>query len=417
MALVAVQTDGSVNVHSGGVEMGQGIQVKQQQIVARVLGIPSRMDTIHINDVDTNVAAGAMSTGADSGTDLNGWATFHACKQIRLRLVQWAKTTPKTILKGFPDGEWWEDPYLWEKNFVALIVAASGNRIDLAAHAYYKTPGSASEDPYWADLKKNHPFSYYTYSAGCVEVEIDVLTGQTNVLQADILFDAGRSLNPMVDLGQVQGAFVQGMGYILTEEMLYNDKGSVLSKNTWEYKPPCSKTIPQIFNATLAETTDVLGSHARRAGAAFHDHEVVVAMHEVGCHHTTDVLQRFGAIAKQIKLEGHTGQKGHNMFVDAVRQDARLQHVNADRLKVSYFDPEESKTQKLMEGAFAALHSAKMVGEPPCVLGAVVLLAIKQAVLAARKDRGEMGWFQLDAPCTPARVHEACLVESADLQI
>lgn len=423
MALVAVQDDGSVNVHTGGVEMGQGIQVKQQQIAARVLGIPKSINKIRINDVDTNIAAGATSTGSDSGADLNGWSTFFACTQIRLRLVEWLQSVYKSrqdktkspIEKLPADDGWWGEPERWEENFITLVQAAKFARVDLASHAFYKVADKASEDSQWADLAKNHPYAYYTYSVGCVEVEIDVLTGQTNVLQADIVFDAGNALNPMVDLGQVQGAFIQGLGYVLTEEMLYTDDGAVFSNGTWEYKPPCSKTIPQVFNATLADESD--GSKSARARHLFPEFEFVVAMDEIGSRYSAADLQIFGAITKAIKLKGHTGEEANEMFVDAVGSDDRLQHVNTERLKVALFNKDEIATEKVLEGAFAALHSAKNVGEPPCVMGAAVLMAVKQAVLAARNDKGETGWFTLEAPCTPARIQEACLVSLKDLHL
>jgi xanthine dehydrogenase/oxidase len=144
----------------------------------------------------------------------------------------------------------WEQPDVWKANWPKIVRLAYDRRLNLSAQAHYQSPRLTG---YNFDGKPGRPFLYFTYSAACSEVEIDVLTGEFNVRRADILYDAGRSLNPMIDIGQIQGGFVQGMGNVTTEEVYYDDSGggAPLTSNFWNYKPPCSKTIPAEFNTRI----------------------------------------------------------------------------------------------------------------------------------------------------------------------
>ena len=221
-ALVSVFAgDGSVVVQCGGVEVGQGLQTKVAQIAARALGID--VGQVTVADPDTSVTANATSTGADSGADLNGWATYIAAHQLSKRLAAYAEENG--ISGGLADDR----------------PGRHGDRVDLAAYAFYKTRGVTPDAPY----------AFYSWSVGCSEVEVDVLTGQVTVLRSDLLVDAGVPLNPLLDLGQAQGAFVQGLGYLFTEEVLFDDDGRLTTDGTWEYKLPCSHSIPVDFRVSL----------------------------------------------------------------------------------------------------------------------------------------------------------------------
>jgi xanthine dehydrogenase/oxidase len=198
-------------------------------------------------------------------------------------------------------------------------------RVDLSAQALYKTPGLGDLD--------DKQFYDYTYSAGCSEVEIDVLTGETTVLRSDLCYDMGKSMNPAIDIGQIEGAFVMGVGNVLTEELVFQpdgeQRGALNTTNTWTYKPPASTTIPLDLRVEIFP----------RAAAS------------------------------------------------EVREDPNL------------------------------LLSSKGVGEPPLVLAASVHGAVKQAIMAAREERGHANWFELRSPATVERVREACMFGVGDLNL
>jgi xanthine dehydrogenase/oxidase len=228
-------TDGSVLLQHGGVEMGQGLHTKMLQIAAESLGIP--MEWIVMGDTWTGSIPNAIATAASTASDLNGGAIRKACTDIRRRLEQFC--IDKEI-KGWRDN--------WQQLWPMIVAKAYQERINLNSQAHYKVP-------FIGDIEFPHQygraFHYFTYSASCSEVEIDVLTGETTIVRADILYDAGNSLNPCIDIGQLEGGFVQGCGLMLTEDLIYRKDGSLLSNGTWNYKPPCSKSIPVDFRVGL----------------------------------------------------------------------------------------------------------------------------------------------------------------------
>jgi xanthine dehydrogenase/oxidase len=228
-------TDGSVYLQHGGVEMGQGLNTKMQQIAAESLGIP--MDWIVMGDTWTGSIPNAIATAASTASDLNGGAIRKACTEVRKRLEQFC------IEKEIED---WQEQ--WQSLWPKIVSEAYQERINLNSQAHFKVP-------FIGDIEFPHQygraFHYFTYSASCSEVEIDVLTGETSILRADLLYDAGRSLNPCIDIGQLEGGFVQGCGLMLSEDLIYRSDGSLLSNGTWNYKPPCSKSIPIDFRVGL----------------------------------------------------------------------------------------------------------------------------------------------------------------------
>ena len=385
-ALVSVYAgDGSVVVQCGGVEVGQGLQTKVAQIAARALGIC--VDDVTVANPDTAVSVNATSTGADSGTDLNGWATYIAARQLRKRLERFA-TAPGQ--KPFPGANWQEK---WPK----IVAAAHGDRIDLAAHAFYKTKRVTDTQPY----------TYYSWSVGCSEVEVDVLTGQVTVLRADLLIDAGLPLNPLLDLGQAQGAYVQGLGFMFTEEILFDADGRLLTDGTWEYKPPCTHTIPVDFRVSLNVAERPLTT--------------------LGIEHTVALVSGAGpaafrpdvAVLAQQAMLATAGDppavpEGSAAAADpaVVEQIKRIQVLDAAAIAA---DPELQS--ELDHATAAALHSAKTVGEPPVALAVSAFCAVKRAVRSARADAGVDGWFELDAPATVARVRAACATPREQLRL
>jgi xanthine dehydrogenase/oxidase len=254
----AYAADGSVLVHHGGVEIGQSIDTKMAQIASAELGIP--IGLIRVAATSTDAIPNTIATAASTGTDLNGGAVAVACRQLRVRLEKFCRdleeyTPHKAIL------DWRTD---WAGKWKDIVTSAKTYRVDLSSQALYRTNHYSS-----VDLKHltGHPFAYFVYGVSASEAEIDVLTGETVILRSDIIYDAGRSLNPALDVGQIQGGFVQGIGMLLTEELLYRGNGSLLTDNTWTYKPPCSKTIPVDFRVTLADMSDETVRAARRAEA------------------------------------------------------------------------------------------------------------------------------------------------------
>ena len=225
-ALVHVYIDGSVLITHGGVEMGQGLHTKMIQVASRVFKISQ--DKIHISETSTDKVPNASATAASASSDLNGMAVLTACTEIMKRL--------EPIIEKNPEGKW-ED---W-------IKTAYLERISLSATGFYKTPDIG----YCFETNSGNPFNYFTYGAACSVVEIDCLTGDHQVLRTDIVMDLGQSMNPAIDIGQVEGAFVQGYGLYTIEELIYSSTGRLMSRGPGAYKIPGFSDIPQEFNVSL----------------------------------------------------------------------------------------------------------------------------------------------------------------------
>jgi xanthine dehydrogenase/oxidase len=308
--VAAYATDGSVMLQHGGAEVGQGIDTKMMQIAAETLGID--MSIIRVAQTSTDTMPNATPTAASSGSDLFGGAVKNACLELRARLE---KDCKENNVKN-----WRKD---WKKLWPSIIGGAYAARVNLAAEGFYKTPLIGDVE---GTQQYGRAFLYFVYAAAASEVEIDVLTGETTVLRSDILIDIGHSLNPCLDVGQVEGAFVQGLGLMTTEQMMYEPDGRLYSNGTWEYKPPCSKSIPVDLRVTI--------------------------------------------------------DKGG--------------------------DPNQTNS---------AVMSSRGIGEPPLVLSTSAFFAIKQAIMAARRDQGDDTWFAMPAPATVGRVQSHCRVKRGAMHL
>ncbi|GAB3219835.1 molybdopterin-dependent oxidoreductase [Algoriphagus aestuariicola] len=364
-AIVSVYSgDGSISINQGGVDMGQGMMTKVEQIASYVLNVP--MDLIQIHGPSTRVIPNPTSTGGSTGTAYNGEAVKQACEKMRSRINEFGYK----LLKD--NGEEWckeqgidfwnygkagwsaavkrpidVHPKLIWQNLVAL---AYQYRVDLIASFTAPIPGGTTPIPAmtFKSLEENKAipgisiaddvstagavdsFIGFTFSAACSEVEVDVLTGEVKILRSDIVYDMGWSLNPAIDIGQVEGAFVQGIGYVLTEKLVFEpegeEKGRLNTLNTWRYKPPATTTIPLEMNTYLYPRNN----------------------------------------------SSEVPENPNDLF------------------------------------------SSKEVGEPPLVLASSVFFAIKSAIRASRLERGLPGLFKLDAPATVQEVSRVLEVNPKD---
>lgn len=244
-ALVHVYTDGSVMLNHGGTEMGQGLFIKVAQVVAEAFQID--IGNIRITPTSTGKVPNTSPTAASSGSDLNGMAALNAAEQIKARMTEVAaeqfNVQPRDIV--------FQRNRVYAGNrsmsFAELAALAWEKRVSLSATGYYRTPKI-----HW-DFATNtgRPFYYFTYGAAAAEVAVDTWTGESRVLRAELVQDCGQSLNPAIDLGQIEGAFVQGMGWLTTEELVWDDKGRLRTHGPSTYKIPGSRDVPAVFNARI----------------------------------------------------------------------------------------------------------------------------------------------------------------------
>ncbi|MEE6473682.1 hypothetical protein FKM82_010138 [Ascaphus truei] len=225
-ALIHIFIDGSVLLTHGGTEMGQGLHTKMVQVASKALGIPTCK--IHISETSTSTVPNTSPTAASASSDLNGMAIYNACQTILQRLEPYKTSNPK--------GSW--------DNW---ITAAYLDRVSLSATGFYKMPGIG----YNAEKNEGNPHRYFSYGVACSEVEIDCLTGDHRNLRTDIVMDVGTSLNPAIDIGQIEGAFVQGLGLFTLEELRYSPDGFLYTRGPGMYKIPAFGDIPTEFNVSL----------------------------------------------------------------------------------------------------------------------------------------------------------------------
>ncbi|WP_235013505.1 MULTISPECIES: xanthine dehydrogenase molybdopterin binding subunit [Spiribacter] len=247
-ALIHVYTDGSIHLNHGGTEMGQGLNTKVQQIVAEVFQIET--DRIRITATRTDKVPNTSPTAASSGADLNGMAARNAADTIRQRLVDFAaahfRITPEEV--AFWNGM----VYLRNETmtFEALIGLAYQSRISLSSTGYYRTP----KIHYDRDRAAGKPFYYFAYGVACSEVIIDTQTGEYRLLRTDILHDVGQSLNPAIDIGQIEGGYAQGVGWLTTEELVWDESGRLMTPGPATYKIPAASDMPSAFHVDLVES-------------------------------------------------------------------------------------------------------------------------------------------------------------------
>lgn len=246
-ALILIYTDGTVQLNHGGTEMGQGLHTKVAQIVAEVLQIDA--SAIRITATDTGKVPNTSPTAASSGTDLNGKAAQHAAEILRQRLTEMLcrlhQCRPQEV--SFSNGIVRVKQHYFTFSQVAQL--AWLNQVPLSATGYYRVPGIH----YDREAGRGQPFYYFSYGAACSEVLIDTLTGEYRLLRADILHDVGASLNPAIDVGQVEGGFVQGMGWLTCEELVWDSQGRLMTDGPASYKIPTLGDLPDDLRVTLLE--------------------------------------------------------------------------------------------------------------------------------------------------------------------
>jgi len=244
-ALVHVYTDGSVQVNHGGTEMGQGLNTKVAQIVADELGVP--FERVLATAADTSKVPNASATAASAGTDLNGRAAQFAARSVRDNLSAFVAGLDGVGAGAvrFEAGEVITPTQ--RRSFNAVVSAAYANRIQLWSDGFYRTP----KIHYDKTTLTGRPFYYFAYGAAVSEVAIDTLTGESRVLKVDILHDVGRSINPAIDIGQIEGGFVQGMGWLTTEQLVWTGKGLLATHAPSTYKIPATGDIPAHFKVAL----------------------------------------------------------------------------------------------------------------------------------------------------------------------
>ena len=244
-ALVHVYQDGSIHMNHGGTEMGQGLFQKVAQVAASRFGVP--LEVVKITATDTAKVPNTSATAASSGSDLNGMAVKAACDTIRDRIAAFLAERHQTTAASvtFADGN--VNVGGETIPFAAAAKLAYENRISLSATGFYKTPKIE-----WDRIAgRGRPFLYFAYGAAVTECVIDTLTGENRILRTDILHDAGASLNPSLDIGQIEGGYVQGAGWLTTEELVWDEKGNLRTHAPSTYKIPACSDRPDIFNVAL----------------------------------------------------------------------------------------------------------------------------------------------------------------------
>jgi len=261
-ALVHVYTDGSVLINHGGTEMGQGLHTKMLQVAATSLGLP--LSRVRLAPTRTDKVPNTSATAASSGADLNGGAVKHACEQITDRLVAVAaahlgvEPSSITITDGVVSGGSGE-ALTWE----ALVALAYAQRVQLWGAGFYRTEGL-----HWdSTAMQGSPFKYFAYGVAAAEVEVDGFTGAYRTRRVDIVHDVGDSLSPLVDIGQIEGGFVQGAGWLTLEDLRWDEsdgphRGRLATQSASTYKLPSMSEMPEVFNVSLLE-------HAHEDGAVY----------------------------------------------------------------------------------------------------------------------------------------------------
>ncbi|MEQ1649462.1 MAG: xanthine dehydrogenase molybdopterin binding subunit, partial [Hyphomicrobiaceae bacterium] len=244
-ALVNVYQDGSILLNHGGTEMGQGLFVKVAQVVAEEFGVA--LDQVRPSATSTAIVPNAAPTAASAGSDLNGMAAMLAARAIKERMTVVAAEAWGVAAETVSFAEGRVASGNFAMTFGELALLSRRQRVQLSATGFYRTP----ELDWDREARTGRPFYYFAYGAACSEVEIDTLTGETRVRRVDLLQDAGRSLNPAIDLGQVEGAFVQGMGWLTTEELVWDGKGRLATHAPSTYKIPVASDVPADFRVHL----------------------------------------------------------------------------------------------------------------------------------------------------------------------
>ena len=248
-ALVHVYTDGSIRLGHGGTEMGQGLFIKVSQVVAEVFSVP--LSQIQLVSTSTAEVPNTSATAASSGSDLNGMAAYNAATIIKDRMAKVASDYFNVLLNEIE----FSDGFIKAGNktikFNELASLTWSKRVSLSSTGYYKTPKI-----HWDQNKMiGNPYFYFTWGASVSEVIIDTLTGENRVIRSEIVQDCGNSLNPQIDIGQIEGAFIQGLGWLTCEELVWNNEGKLLTTGPSTYKIPGSRDVPSLMKVKLLENS------------------------------------------------------------------------------------------------------------------------------------------------------------------
>ncbi len=258
-ALVNIYKDGTILVNHGGTEMGQGLHTKIRQIAAAELGV--RVERVKVNATNTSKVPNTSATAASAGTDLNGMAVKNAVDQLKARMVEVAaKVLNQSLSEGQAESRAEDiriaDDFVVDTQhpdrklgFSKLCDACVFNQVSLSAAGFYKTPGVHFN----RGSGRGNPYFYFSFGMAATELQVDTLTGHVQLLRADLLHDVGDSLNPRIDIGQVEGAYIQGLGWVTTEECKWDDKGNLLNHSPDTYKIPNVQDIPAEFNTALLQ--------------------------------------------------------------------------------------------------------------------------------------------------------------------
>ncbi|MCS2161628.1 xanthine dehydrogenase molybdopterin binding subunit [Scandinavium sp. H11S7] len=246
-ALILIYSDGTLQLNHGGTEMGQGLNTKVAQIVANVLQIP--LDAIQVTATSTGKVPNTSPTAASSGADLNGKAAEIAAQTLKQRLVEMLCSLHQCPEDRVTFGNGVVQVNERYFSFADVAMLAWLNQVPLSATGFYKVPGIH----YDRQAGRGEPFYYFAWGAACSEVIIDTLTGEYRLLRTDILHDVGQSLNPALDIGQIEGGFMQGAGWLTTEELKWDNNGRLLTDGPMSYKIPAMSDMPEVFNVSLLE--------------------------------------------------------------------------------------------------------------------------------------------------------------------
>jgi xanthine dehydrogenase large subunit len=246
-ALVLIFKDGSVQVNHGGTEMGQGLHTKIQQIAADALGLP--LAAIRVMPTRTDKVPNTSATAASCGTDLNGAAVRAACETLHYRLLGVAARMLGVASEQvrFEDGTVHAGSAHGSLAFATVVAQAYLERVPLSATGFYKTPDIHFD----AESGLGKPFHYFAYGGAVSEVEVDAFTGQYRLLRVDIVHDVGDSLSPLIDLGQIEGGFIQGLGWLTCEELVFGADGRLATCGASTYKLPSLAECPPLFNVRM----------------------------------------------------------------------------------------------------------------------------------------------------------------------
>ena len=249
-ALVHIYQDGSVGVSTGAVEMGQGVNTKILQVAAQCLGVPP--ERVKVEATNTTRVANTSPTAASAGADLNGKATQKACTALAERLTVFASQLLKAPLAAVSivNGRVWKDDQPTELDWNALVLQAYLARLSLSEHAHYQTPGLHFDTA----TEKGNPFAYHVYGTAALIAKVDLLLGTYDVEAVHLVHDAGNSMNPIVDLGQIEGGLVQGIGWMTMEEVVYNAEGRLLANALSTYKVPDIHAVPKTVDVSFLKT-------------------------------------------------------------------------------------------------------------------------------------------------------------------